>query len=167
MDYFSVLFMSVLLVCYGLKFYHLNVIIVGIYCCCFIVWLSWHGVVSVLNKRITYLLTYLQQRFYRITIKMHKSSPVAAALVFYSISLAQVSDNWLWRFWTHYGQLRITSKPVWVPTGWQVTPSPAQRSKREPGATQVRLSVQSSMYWCMTLPVLPKSVGPHHSTSVL
>ena len=32
----------------------------------------------VLNKRIT----YLQQRYYRSTIKMHESSPVAAALVF-------------------------------------------------------------------------------------
>jgi len=24
--------------CYGLKFYHLNIIVVGICCCCFIVW---------------------------------------------------------------------------------------------------------------------------------
>jgi len=47
-------------VCYGLKFYHLNVIVVGIYCCWFIVWcLSWNCVMSMLNKRITYLLTYL------------------------------------------------------------------------------------------------------------
>jgi len=47
--------MSLLLV-YGLKFYHLNVIVVGIYFCSFIVWcLSWHYIMSVLNKRITYL----------------------------------------------------------------------------------------------------------------
>jgi len=41
--------MSLLLVRYGLNFYHLNVIVVGIYCCCFIVWcLSWQWVMSVL-----------------------------------------------------------------------------------------------------------------------
>jgi len=70
------------------SFKHLNVIVVGIHCCCFIVWcLSWHCVMSMLNKRIAYLLTYLQQQYYRSTFKMHESSPVAAALVFYSISL--------------------------------------------------------------------------------
>jgi len=37
---------------------------------------------SVLNKIITYLLTYLQQRYYRSTIKMHESSPVAFTLCF-------------------------------------------------------------------------------------
>jgi len=37
--------LAYLFVCYGLKFYHLNVLVVGIYCCCFIVWcLSWHCV---------------------------------------------------------------------------------------------------------------------------
>ena len=51
-----------LFVCHGLKFYHLNVIVVGIYCCCFIVWcLSWHGTASCqcwIKELLTYLLTY-------------------------------------------------------------------------------------------------------------
>ena len=38
---------------------------------------------SVLNKRITYLLTYLQQ--------MHITIPVAATIVFYSICLGRTT----------------------------------------------------------------------------